>query len=152
MRDSTKRLKVKPGSHRRHLGDVQDTTAVSVAPGDVIVFDVRMDHAGQLPSLSERALRRILSWVLPPLQLDHEEWFARLRALVRRYLLPNAAERLAVYLTFGPDSPCTYEYEREGRGNHGPLPAPLDALTCRRLANRDIGLIRSANSSLYEKP
>jgi hypothetical protein len=131
-------LKVRPGSHRRQLGEVEEAERVPVRAGDVVVFDVRIDHAGQLPSWPERALGGLLRRTLPRLGLDHETWFARARAIARRLW---GAERLAVYLTFGPTSACTYEYEQKGRAGHGPLPAALDAAALAMLASRRIGML-----------
>jgi hypothetical protein len=133
-------LKVRPGSHRRHLGEVEETRALAVKAGDVIVFDVRLDHAGQFPSVPERALRRGLKAAMAPLRRDHEAWFAHARTLARA-LRPGGAERMALYPTFGPDRACTYAYEREGRASHGPLPGALDAGTRARLARHRVGLI-----------
>jgi len=48
-------LRVDPGSHRRGDMEVQLPHAVPMAAGDLVVFDVRLTHAGQEPGSSAEA-------------------------------------------------------------------------------------------------
>ena len=134
-------LKVRPGSHLVRLGYKTEVRALTVRAGDVVVFDVRIDHAGRTASLAERALRWCLAAAPRWLKLDHERTFAVARARLAR-MLGHAQPRMAAYLTFGPDLPCTYGYAQTGREDHGLVAGALDATVLGRLANHHIALIQ----------
>ncbi|MGH9214073.1 MAG: hypothetical protein ACRD2C_25900 [Acidimicrobiales bacterium] len=48
-RDGTDGLRVDPGSHRRPTTDPAQPTVLATAPGEGVVFDVRLTHAGPPP-------------------------------------------------------------------------------------------------------
>jgi hypothetical protein len=112
-------LKVRPKSHLARNGRDLPDVPLAVRAGDVLIFDVRLDHAGRIPSLADRLLRRGMRLAAP----DAESSFTGLRSCLRR--ASGGADRLAVFATFGSDNDWTYAYERAGRHRHGPLPAPL---------------------------
>jgi len=130
-------LKVRPGSHLRRLGETTRSEELPVRTGDVVVFDVRIDHAGRLPAGWERILRQSLRLAGRCLGRGHERGFAGLRAQ-----LAKSAGRMSVFLTFGAAAPCTYAYERAGRNDHGVPPAALDPGLLGRILARNIGLIQ----------
>ena len=43
---------------------------VAERAGDAIVFDVRIDHAGQMPTLVDRGIRKLFERIGPRLHLD----------------------------------------------------------------------------------
>lgn len=134
---SREALKVRPGSHRCRLGEIVESKALPVRAGDVIIFDVRIDHAGMLPSTGDKVLKKTLGLMARGLRKDPEKWFSQARRRLR-VLRGNAPERMAVYLTFGPPLPSTFAYAKAGWSNHGPLPGPLDKIVQARLADRQI--------------
>lgn len=117
--DSKEVLKVRPGSHLarngRDLGDVP----LAVQAGDILIFDVRIDHAGRIPSVPEKLLRRGIRLTAK----DADSSLTRVRSALRR--VSGNADRIGIFATFGPDNDWTYAYERAGRHRHGPLPAAL---------------------------
>lgn len=129
-------LKLRPGSH--HLAEGGDVPVIDapVKAGDVIVFDVRIDHAGRFPKLHERVMQKGLAVLGRVSHRDPEPIFTALRKRMLR------RDRLAVYLTFGPDAPCTYEYEAAGRRAHGPLPAALDGRALAAFTGAHISVIQ----------
>ncbi len=118
-------FRVRPGSHLCLDGKGMAETRLGTHVGDVVVFDVRLDHAGQPQTFSDRILHRVTKVLAPSLGGDPEAWFTRLRMLLAR--LGGKSERLAVFLTFGPDAPATRAYEEAGRHRHGAATAPLSA-------------------------
>ena len=137
-------LKVRPGSQRRRLGEMTAARSLAVQAGDLIVFDVRIDHAGQFPSYADKLLHRLLMLSSRLLKRDPEQQFALLRsALAARR--GGMQDRMAVYFTFGRPNQATYSYEQAGRRNHGPLPADLDVAVRATLSYWNIGLIEPGN-------
>jgi hypothetical protein len=135
-------LKVKPGSHRRERAGDLPATEVVVRAGDAVVFDVRLDHAGQLPSLSGRIAHRLLAGAATLSRREAaERWFTAARAAVRQ--VRAAGDRMAVFATFGPATDCTFTYERAGRVWHGVPPRPFDPAVLASLDARGVGLIES---------
>ena len=94
-------LKIRPGSHRSlSLTELPEKAAV-VRAGDMIIFDVRIDHLGQLATLTDRLLRKSFGMVGPRVGFDVQKAFTRSRSLIRRFS-PAAEDRLAIFMTFGP--------------------------------------------------
>ena len=133
-------FKVRPGSHLLRLGEATEVKALPVRAGDVVIFDVRIDHMGRNASLGSRMLRWGLTLVGRCLEVDHEMPFAVARARLARFA-GSMPQRMAAYLTFGPNLPCTYDYEEMGRADHGAVPNALDAAVLAKLANDHIQII-----------
>jgi hypothetical protein len=94
-------LKVRPGSHRSlSITELPEKAAV-VRAGDMIIFDVRIDHLGQLPTLTDKLLRAGFAMVGSGLGFDAQKAFTQCRSLARRFN-PRASDRLAIFMTFGP--------------------------------------------------
>ena len=136
---SSNALKVRPKSHKYRLGAVTQTEALGVEPGDVIVFDMRLDHAGLFPSPVDRLIQKFLKSGGRWLKRDHETWYTLLRAGLR--MIGKKSERIAVYLTFGGPNPATYAYQKFARPYHGSVPAKLGEQIQTKLANWNIGII-----------
>lgn len=111
-------LRVRPGSQR--CGDVATGPVVRLEthPGDVVVFDVRIDHAGQAPDLATRLLGRATRMIARLSGRDADMMLTRIRQILRR-----RPDRVALFMTFGPDNHWTHDYERSGRHRHGPATA-----------------------------
>ena len=112
-------LKVRPKSHLARNGPDLPAIPLAVRAGDILIFDVRIDHAGRLPTLAEKVLRRGLRLTAT----DAEASLTRLRSALRR--ASRDVDRIGVFATFGPDDDWTRAYERAGRHRHGPFPAPI---------------------------
>jgi hypothetical protein len=133
-------FKVKPGSHRCADARGVPTTSVPVQAGDVVVFDVRLDHAGQLPTLGERALHKLLGRAGSWLRKDPERLYTRVRSMLNA-MRRGRVDRMGVFMTFGPAVLQTFAYEKAGRKHHGPFPAELATGVNERLAARAIEII-----------
>lgn len=142
-RDSRATLKVRPGTHLRIDGTAVAAEPLPVHSGDVLVFDVRIDHAGQFSTPLERLAHQATARLAPALGLDAEAAFSRLRRTART-LTGHRRERLAVFMTFGPDSPALHSYERSGRHRHGPIPAEIDRSAVAALAVHGVRIIQPA--------
>jgi len=78
-------LKLRPGSHMRIDGSKIHTEPLQIRAGDVIVFDVRIDHAGQSPSLEDKLLHVLLKMAGYCLRADAERWFTLVRSRIASY-------------------------------------------------------------------
>lgn len=132
-------FRVRPGSHMRRDGTGMREKRLATRAGDVVVFDVRIDHCGQPQSPSDQILHRLARFVAPALRDDPEVWFTRLRAMLGR--LAGRSERLAVFLTFGPDAPATRAYEAAGRHRHGAPSRPLSAQAASAVERLDVRIL-----------
>ncbi len=121
--DSREVFKVKAGSHRHPDGSRLPKREVAVRAGDAIVFDVRLDHAGQQPTLTERAMHRAMFGLGFCTRRSPEDLFTAAR---QRGRFVKQIDRLGIFATFGPQRPCTFAYENAGRWRHGHPPTPLD--------------------------
>lgn len=97
------------GSHREtDLGVGQAVHALSRA-GDIVVFDVRVTHTGQLPDPVEKGLKG-LSLAINRRQRDREDpaWVSGIKKLY--WKLIGRRDRLAVFFTFGADNSFTDDF------------------------------------------
>ncbi|WP_312862241.1 phytanoyl-CoA dioxygenase family protein [Rhizobium sp. P32RR-XVIII] len=109
-------LKIRPRSHLKALNQSMPEKAVAVRAGDAIVFDVRIEHAGQMPTLVDRAARRLFERIAPRLRLDAQKAFTLTRSIIR--WIGRVPDRVAIFMTFGPPDAWTYSYVEEGRKWH----------------------------------
>ena len=79
--------------------------------GDIVVFDVRITHTGQLPDPVEKGLMG-LSLALNRGQRDREDpaWVSRVKALYWRLI--GRRDRLSVFFTFGAANTFTHDFAR----------------------------------------
>jgi len=127
-------LKVRPGSHLKGQAQAQNMPEkkVAVRAGDAIVFDVRIDHAGQMPTLMDRGIRTLFERIGPRLQLDAQKAFTMTRSIMRR--IGGTPDRVAIFMTFGPSEAWTYSYVEEGRNRHPAVRGTLSEEVLTQLA------------------
>ncbi|WP_336963521.1 phytanoyl-CoA dioxygenase family protein [Sphingobium aquiterrae] len=101
-------LTVSLGSHRRHNHDGMRRHVPSKA-GDVIFFDVRLSHAGQLPDLVERGLKALVRPFRSPSR-NEPAWATLARELYWRVI--GRRDRLSVFFTYGQNNPFTRDFSR----------------------------------------
>ncbi|MFN3525410.1 MAG: hypothetical protein ACK4YU_04920 [Paracoccus sp. (in: a-proteobacteria)] len=132
-------LRVRPGSQVMADGSALPAERLETRAGDVVVFDVRLDHAGQPPDLATRILRLLTKPLARITGQDAEALLTRCRAV----LLRGKPDRIAFFMTFGPDNYWTRMYEQAGRHRHGPgghlLPQTSDSLR-----DLNLGIIEQA--------
>ena len=113
-------LTVVPGSHHRRAWGRDDREGVSLKSraGDAVVFDVRLDHHGRLPSAFEtlmlrasRVTKRVLGTVFPAFRKPGD---IRLIYGLRRLLanLTGQSMRMSVFFTFGPPNRFAQQFAR----------------------------------------
>ena len=142
--DATEVLKVVPGSHMNPEYTCTPAKPLAIRTGDVVVFDVRIDHAGQMPTVAQRMAHRLAKGVGPWTRTDPDALFAKGRRTFGR----RKNDRMGVFLTFGPAA-ASAAFEA-GLALHDPAalgidsgnPQALDAGIRQMLAERHIGLIR----------
>ncbi len=96
-------LSVLPGSHRDPHAKSQPVR-VDTKLGDVVVFDVRTLHAGQLPSIVDRAIRKFCR----PMGDKGNELYSRFRLAT----LVKQTSRTGIFFSFGKDDPYTHMFAR----------------------------------------
>lgn len=119
------------GSHRETDLSVGDKVNVQSRTGDIVVFDVRITHTGQLPDPVEKGLKG-LSLALNRKQRDREDpaWVSRVKAAY--WKLIGRRDRLSVFFTYGAPNGFTYDFananlERQARQGASPNPRGLSA-------------------------
>lgn len=120
------------GSHR-----ISDLTSGEVETarsriGDIVVFDVRITHTGQLPDLVEKGLKGI-SRILNKGKRDNQDpaWVTRTKS--RYWKLIRRRDRLSVFFTYGAHNTFTNDFAeanmnrqaRQGAGGAKGFPAEL---------------------------
>lgn len=123
------------GSHRHTDLSIGDKVNVQSRAGDIVVFDVRITHTGQLPDPVEKGLKG-LSLALNRRERDREDptGVSRLKAVY--WKLIGRRDRLSVFFTYGAPNAFTYDFAeanmnrqtRQGAtGGSGGLPPNLTA-------------------------
>lgn len=113
-------LTVVPGSHHRRAWGRDDREGVSLQSraGDAVVFDVRLDHHGRLPTAfetfmlrSSRVTKRLLGKVFPAFRKpgDIRAIYALRRLFAR---LTGQSMRMSVFFTFGPPNRFSTQFAR----------------------------------------
>lgn len=136
--DALTTLKVRPRSHLKGRNQSLPDRPIAVRAGDAIVFDVRIEHAGQLPTFTDRAVRKFIERIGPWFHLDAQKAFTSTRAIIRR--ATGIPDRVAVFMTFGPAEAWTYSYAEEGRNLHPAVHGALSAEVMTRLALNKVAL------------
>ena len=125
------------GSHRETDLSVGTEINVQSRIGDIVVFDVRITHTGQLPDPIEKGLMGLsLAIRRGRRHLEDPAWVSRAKALY--WKLIGRRDRLSVFFTFGAANKFTHDFakanirrqDREGAASGSPgLPSQLsDAL------------------------
>jgi hypothetical protein len=102
---------IRPGSHRSPAIMCGDELPIETRVGDVVVFDVRVSHAGQLPDLVEKGLKALNSLFT---RGDRTKADNRLVGALKAFYwkLVRRRERLSVFFTFGCPNEYTYDFAR----------------------------------------
>lgn len=110
--DNAQGLHVRPGSHMTRSPLTGQAISLPTRAGDVIFFDIRLSHAGQLADPIEAMLLRATRWLRAPAAGFHakETW----RLLTRR------ADKLSIFFTYGAPTPdaeryCRFEFAARQR-------------------------------------
>lgn len=100
---------VRSGSHRSPSLMTGEESLIETRVGDIVVFDVRISHAGQLPDPIERALKALN---LALVGGDRTKTDSRMVSGLKRlyWLLLRRRERLSVFYTFGCANQYTYDF------------------------------------------
>jgi hypothetical protein len=102
-------LSVIPGSHKE-ANTPRAALHLSTRAGDLVIFDLRIRHAGHLPIGAERMIAT-LTWWLYRVRLVNDPGRHRLYRRFRHLLQPGpAAERLAIFLTFATSQDIARTY------------------------------------------
>ncbi|PDS97350.1 hypothetical protein CO659_13590 [Rhizobium sp. S9] len=109
---------------------------MGIGAGDAIIFDVRIEHAGQMPTLVDRSLRKFFERIGPRLRLDSQKAFTLTRSALRRMV--GTGDRMALFMTFGPSDPWTRSYAEEGCNRHPGVRGMLSAEALKQLAANNI--------------
>jgi len=131
-------LKVRPRSHLKALVRSMPEQSLAVRAGDAIIFDVRIEHAGQMPTFVDRSIRRLCERIGPRLRLDAQKAFTVMRSIIRR--IGGTSDRVAVFMTFGPSDAWTQSYAEEGRNRHPGVQGTLSAEVLTQLAVNNVAL------------
>jgi hypothetical protein len=103
-------LKVSPASHRSPAMSAQPPVSLDTRAGDVVLFDVRLSHCGQVPDLVERGLS-LTSRLLGVSQgAPGSKFFSRVHARYLRAL--RRRPRQSVFFAYGWPNQFTQDYAR----------------------------------------
>lgn len=97
------------GSHRETDHGAGEAAKVESRIGDIVLFDVRITHTGQLPDLVEKGLKG-LSLALNGRSRDRQDslWISRIKSLY--WKLIGRRDRLSVFFTYGAPNQFTYDF------------------------------------------
>jgi hypothetical protein len=129
-------LKVRPRSHLKGLVKSMPEKGLGIRAGDAIIFDVRIEHAGQMPTLVDRSLRKFFERIGPRLRLDSQKAFTVARSALRR--VAGTPDRVALFMTFGPSDAWTHSYAEEGCNRHPGVRGTLSAEVLTQLGANNI--------------
>jgi hypothetical protein len=134
--DSPSALKVRPRSHLKGLWQSMPEKSLAVRAGDAIIFDVRIEHCGQMPTFVDRSLRRFFERVGSRIGMDPQKAFTATRSMIR--MIKGAPDRVALFMTFGPLDEQTSAYAEEGRKRHPGVQGMLGADLLTHLAAHNV--------------
>lgn len=102
-------LAIRPGSHRTPTLMFADEVRIATRVGDVVVFDVRASHAGQLPDPVEKGIKALNSLFT---RGDRTKPDSRLAGALKAlyWKLIRRRERLSVFFTFGYPNEYTFDF------------------------------------------
>jgi hypothetical protein len=97
------------GSHRHADLSTGDELTAKSRIGDLVVFDVRITHTGQLPDPFEKGLKG-LSRIINKRQRDSQDapWITRVKKIY--WKLIRRRDRLSVFFTYGALNSFTYDF------------------------------------------
>ena len=102
-------LTVRLGSHSTADIKAGREAKLDTKAGDIVIFDVRLNHAGQLPDMLERILKG--SNALLTGRDRHKEDFAAINLIKDLYwMLIGRRDRLSIFFTYGARNSYTYDF------------------------------------------
>ncbi len=111
LQDSDPRsaLRVRPGSHRSASLDFGEMLRIDTRVGDIVVFDVRLSHAGQLPDAFEKAIKAVNVLFT---RNDRTREDARIAGALKSayWRIRGRKDRLSVFFTYGYPNAHTYDF------------------------------------------
>jgi hypothetical protein len=115
-------LRVRPGSHRRASLEFGEALRIDTRVGDIVVFDVRLSHAGQLPDTFEKAIKAVNMLFT---RNDRTREDARFASTLKSayWKLLGRKDRLSVFFTYGYPNEHTNDFSyfnimRQARQSH----------------------------------
>lgn len=111
LQDSDRRsaLRVRPGSHRNASLRYGDVLQIDTRVGDIVIFDVRLSHTGQLPDPVEKAIKLVnLLFTHNDRTREDTRWASALKAAYWRVV--GRKDRLSVFFTYGYPNAHTYDF------------------------------------------
>jgi hypothetical protein len=101
-------LSVRVGSHRRPTHDGNEER-LKTQPGDVVFFDVRLSHAGQLPDLLEKGFKALAKLAtLGDRTKQEPSWLLSLKNGYWKVI--GRKDRLSIFFTYGKPNRFTEEF------------------------------------------
>lgn len=102
-------LSVVPASHRRGSYDIGQAVKAQTRVGDVVIFDVRLAHAGQLPDFVETGIKALNLLLKGKSRTVEDSPIATsLKQLYWRLI--GRRDRLSIFFTYGADNLRTQEF------------------------------------------
>lgn len=111
LQDATEHdgLFVIPASHRDRQHGLDQAAQAKTMLGDVVIFDVRLLHRGQLPDLVEKCIK-VVNVALKGRSRTVEDSVAATYLKGVYWKLINRRDRLSVFFTYGEDNNRTREF------------------------------------------
>jgi hypothetical protein len=104
-------LKVVPHAHRVPQFDSSKGHPLFTSVGDVVIFDVRLPHTGQLPDMVEKGIKAInIAMKGRDRTVEDSPIATRLKQAYCR--LVGREDRLSIFFTYGADNRRTEEFAR----------------------------------------
>jgi hypothetical protein len=101
-------LTVRSGSHRVPKLGTGEVVRLDTRAGDVVLFDVRLDHTGQLPDPIEQGMKAVSRLASGGKRGPDPAAITALHKLYWRLL--GRQDRLSVFFTFGAPNAFTYQF------------------------------------------
>ena len=97
------------GSHRQTDLAAGEKISAQSKVGDIVVFDVRLTHTGQLPDMAEKGIKG-LSRLANRGRRDRQDpaWISNLKSTYWRII--GRRDRLSVFFTYGAPNQFTYDF------------------------------------------
>lgn len=107
--DASDGLTVRLASHRTSSIKAGEEIKLTTKAGDIVIFDVRLNHTGRIPNLVERALKNA-SRLLNGGNRNRQD-SPLITAVARAVsLLYGRKDRMSVFFTYGPPNRFTYDF------------------------------------------
>jgi hypothetical protein len=111
LQDATARdgLTIKPGSHRVPGLMFGEPVTLVTHVGDIVIFDVRLTHTGQLPDRFERVLKG-MNRLMNGGDRNRQDFAFTTWLKDRYWQLIGRRDRLSIFFTYGRPNSFTYDF------------------------------------------